>query len=219
MKTAAPNSNKTKKPKKRGISRAKSQKNPQESPKHRPLSRKQQIFVSEYLIDLNGTQAAIRAGYSKEYANRCAVQLLSNIVIKEAVDREIEARKARNIISADEILQMVADLIRSDMADFVEIDEGGAIRALPLDGLAEGRSKLIKKVKEKRTIKSTAEGDQVLESTYEFELHDKIKPIELGMRHLGMLVEKQEIDLKQPINLTIKKFYRKPAAPVPKEQE
>lgn len=185
-----------------------------ESPKTAALTHKQAIFVTEYLIDLNATQAATRAGYSKRSARYAGCKLLTNANIKAAVEQEIEARKQRNIISADEIVRILADLIRSDMADFIQIDEGGAIRAFPLGTLAEGKSKLIKKVREKRVIRTTKgtednpDGEQILDSTYEFELHDKIKPIELGMRHLGMLTDKTEIDMKQPIQVTLRQFFK-----------
>jgi len=82
------------------------------------------------------------------------------------------------------------------------------VQALPLDTLAEGKSRIIKKVREKRVIKSTAEGDTVLDATFEFELCDKVKSLENLGRHLGIFIEKREIDLKQPLNITIKKFYR-----------
>lgn len=49
------------------------------------LKGKQQRFVDEYLIDLNATQAAIRAGYSEKTANEQAARLLANVSIKEAI--------------------------------------------------------------------------------------------------------------------------------------
>ena len=51
------------------------------------LSPKQQRFVAEYLVDLNGTQAAIRAGYSKRTARTQAAQLLAKRNISEAVEK------------------------------------------------------------------------------------------------------------------------------------
>ena len=111
------------------------------------------------------------------------------------------------LVTADDVIREMALIGLADMRDFIEIDEGGAIRALPLETLAEGKSRIIKKVREKRTIKSTAEGDQILDSTYEFELCDKVKSLELLARHLGLLHDKQEIDVKQPITFITKDFY------------
>jgi len=170
------------------------------------LTAKQQLFVLEYLVDKNATQAAIRAGYSKRTAKQTGTENLSKPIIKTEIDAELEKQKARITFTADQVLEELARIGLSDMSDFIEIDEGGAIRALPLNTLAEGKSRIIKKVKEKRTIKSTPEGDQILDSTYEFELCDKVKSLELLARNMGLLHDKQEIDLKQPVQVTIKKF-------------
>lgn len=178
------------------------------------LNRKQQLFVAEYLVDLNATQAAIRAGYSKKTANRIATENLSKPVIKAAIDTEIEKQKARINITADSVVKELALVGFANMADFIVIDGGGGIQAIPLDQLAEGKSRIIKKVKEKRVIrtvkgtKDKPDGEEILDATYEFELCDKVKSLELLARHLGILHDKQEVDLKQPLNITIKKFYR-----------
>ena len=66
-------------------------------------------------------------------------------------------------------------------------DESGIVQALPLEGMAEGKSRIVKKVKEKRVIRSTKgtesnpDGDQILDATLEFEMHDKVKC--LGIAH------------------------------------
>ena len=104
------------------------------------------------------------------------------------------------------VIAELALIAFAGMKDFVEIDEGGAIRAFPLDTLSEGKDRVIRKVKEKRVIKSTPEGDQILDSTYEFELCDKVKSLELLARHLGLLHDKQQIDIKQPVIIEIVKF-------------
>ncbi len=166
-------------------------------------------------MDKNATQAAIRAGYSVRTARKIATENLSKPVIKAAINAEIEKQKARITFTADQVLEELARVGFADMKDFIEIDEGGAIRALPLETLAEGKSRVIKKVREKRTIKSTAEGDQILDSTYEFELCDKVKSLELLARHLGLLHDKTEIDLKQPVQITIKKFCSRKTAKDP----
>jgi phage terminase small subunit len=176
------------------------------------LSAKQQLFILEFLVDKNATQAAIRAGYSVRTARKIATENLSKPVIRAAIDTEIEKQKARITFTADQVLEELARVGFADMKDFVEIDEGGTIRALPLDTLAEGKSRIIKKVKEKRVIRSTKgtesnpDGDQILDATFEFELCDKVKSLELLARHLGLLHDKTEVDLKQPVQITIKKF-------------
>lgn len=171
------------------------------------LNRRQQLFVHEYLVDMNAKRAAIAVGYSEKSAHQIGTENLTKPSIKAAIDAEIEKRKANCGGRAERVIAELELLSFSDMGDFVEIDEGGAIRAFPLDTLSEGKSRIIRKVKEKRTIKSTAEGDQILESTYEFELYDKVKPLETLARYHGLLHDKTELEVKQPITFITKDFF------------
>jgi phage terminase small subunit len=65
------------------------------------LNKKQARFVEEYPLDCNGTRAAIRAGYSPKTAQEQASQLLSKLIIREAIDDAIRARGVRTHIDAD----------------------------------------------------------------------------------------------------------------------
>lgn len=172
------------------------------------LTPKQRRFVEEYLIDLNATQAAIRAGYSQRRAQEIGWQLLHKTAVQVAIQAAMDERSKRTEITQDMVVKELALIGFANMADFVKVDDSGMIQANPLDTLEDGKSRIIRKVREKRVIKSTAEGDQVLDATYEFELCDKVKSLELLGKHLGMFTEKREIDLKQPLSITIKKFYR-----------
>jgi len=163
--------------------------------KKKTLSDKQRIFVAEYLVDLNATQAARRAKYSAKTAPFIGAENLKKPKIQEAIQKAMANRSNRTEITQDRVLKELALIGFSDMADFVRIDESGFIQANPLDTLPEGKSRIVKKVKEKRVIKSTPEGDQILDATYEFELCDKVKTLELIARHLGMLHDKTEFGL------------------------
>lgn len=173
---------------------------PEPTPKS-SLNRKQQLFVAEYLVDLNATQAALRAGYSVRTAFRSGAQNMQKPAIKAAIDAEIEKRKARINITADSVVKELALIGFANMADFIVIDGGGGIQAIPLDELAEGKARIIKKVKEKRVIrtvkgtKDKPDGEEILDATYEFELCDKVKSLELLARHLGLLNDKNEFGL------------------------
>jgi len=160
------------------------------------LTGKQKRFVDEYLIDLNATQAALRAGYSPKTAKDIGHENLTKPNIQPILSERQADREKRTEITQDWVLRELALIAGADMADFIEIDDGGAIRAFPLDTLAEGRSRIIRKVKEKRTIrtergtKDKPDADMILDSTYEFELYDKLKGLELIGKHLGMFIEK-----------------------------
>lgn len=75
------------------------------------LTPKQQRFVTEYLKDLNATQAAIRAGYSKKTADEIGRQLLGKTWVAAAVRKEMDARAKRTEIDADYVLTTIQDTV------------------------------------------------------------------------------------------------------------
>ena len=96
----------------------------------RKLTAKQQQFVLEYLVDLNATQAAIRAGYSKNSAKEIGCQNLSKVNIKEAIDKEIEKRSKRVKMTADDVLREIIELMQRNK----ESDDKLTLDALKLLG-------------------------------------------------------------------------------------
>ena len=78
------------------------------------LTAKQQRFCDEYLIDLNATQAAIRAGYSKKTANRIATENLSKPVIKEYVAARMAEKESELIADQDEVLKYLTSVLRGN---------------------------------------------------------------------------------------------------------
>jgi len=111
----------------------------------KPLTPKQQRFVEEYLIDLNATQAAIRAGYSEKTAEVQGCRLLTIAKIGLAVREAMEKRSARTEITADRVLQEYAKLGFANMADYITGD--GAMRTLDLSALTRDQAAAIKKIK------------------------------------------------------------------------
>ena len=90
-----------------------------------PLTPKQQCFVDEYLIDLNATRAAIRAGYSAKTAEQQGPRLLGNVGVKAAIDAAKEKRAERTNINADRVLNGISRLIdRCEQAEPVYDKEG-----------------------------------------------------------------------------------------------
>lgn len=84
------------------------------------LTDKQRRFVDEYLVDLNATQAAIRAGYSEKTASRIGPELLGKTCVSEAIQDGIKARSERTQITADMVLQKWWDLANVDANELVE---------------------------------------------------------------------------------------------------
>jgi phage terminase small subunit len=101
------------------------------------LTPKQARFIEEYLVDLNATQAAIRAGYSARTANRIGPENLSKPVIAEAIQIAQLARSERTQITVDKVLEDI-ELIKLNAMqqedDGKMINHAGALKACELQG-------------------------------------------------------------------------------------
>lgn len=84
------------------------------------LTPKQSRFVLEYLVDLNATKAAVRAGYSPRTANEQASQLLGKPAVQAAIDAAKLERAERTKIDADWVLTRLADEADADLADLYD---------------------------------------------------------------------------------------------------
>ena len=97
------------------------------------MTPKQKKFCVEYLIDLNGTQAAIRAGYSKKTANRIANQLLSKLDIRNYI-KDLRAKYfKKEIMTAEEVEYRLSKAGRGELKEEVIVIEGVG------DGCSEAR--------------------------------------------------------------------------------
>lgn len=94
------------------------------------LTDKQKRFVEEYLVDLNATQAAVRAGYSAKTAQEQSSRLLSNVMVQQAIREAQEARSQRTEITADRVLQ---ELAKIGFADIRKAIRWGRTVAIPVD--------------------------------------------------------------------------------------
>ena len=97
----------------------------------RPLTPKQQMFVAEYLIDLNGTQAAIRAGYSAKTAYSIAEEILRKPEIVDAIQAGMDRRAKKINLTGEDILANIARLAQK--AEDMD-DTSNALRANELLG-------------------------------------------------------------------------------------
>ena len=150
------------------------------------LTEKQQRFVDEYLIDLNATQAAIRAGYSVKTANEQGSQNLAKLSIQQAIAEQMAERSKRTGINQDRVVLELAK-----MTDIV--DNQGRIKsdASP-DDLA-----CIESVKYKESESDTGSSVE-----REVKIASKLKALELLGKHLGMWNDKLDVNITQPIVIT-----------------
>jgi len=89
---------------------------------------KQQRFVEEYLVDLNGTQAAIRAGYSDKRASETAYQLLQKAPVRDAIAAAKAERSEETKIDAAYVLHRLVEIDQMDVADILRDD--GSVKAV-----------------------------------------------------------------------------------------
>lgn len=78
------------------------------------LTAKQQRFCDEYLIDLNATQAAIRAGYSEKAARQIAAENMAKPSIKEYIEKRMEEKEKNLIADQDEVLKYLTSVLRGE---------------------------------------------------------------------------------------------------------
>ena len=89
------------------------------------MTPRQQRFVEEYLIDLNATQAAIRAGYSAKNADKIGSELLGKTRVAAAVAEAKAERTERVKLDSDAVLERLVRISETSIGDFIEISEDG----------------------------------------------------------------------------------------------
>jgi phage terminase small subunit len=137
------------------------------------LTPKQVRFVEEYLVDLNGTQAAIRAGFSVRNAGRIAHQLLGKTRVAHAIRAAMRGRARRTQVTADNVLLELAKLAFSNALQFVEWD-GAAVRLKNSRHLDRDAAACI------------AEVTQTPATGVKLKLHSKTQALEALAKHLGL---------------------------------
>ncbi|MEG1497585.1 MAG: terminase small subunit [Clostridiales bacterium] len=88
------------------------------------LTAKQKRFCDEYLIDLNATQAAIRAGYSPKTAQEQGSRLLLNVMVRGYIEKRMAEKESQLIASQDEVLQYLTSVLRGETKEEVVTVEG-----------------------------------------------------------------------------------------------
>ena len=85
------------------------------------LTAKQQRFCDEYLIDLNATQAAIRAGYSEKTAKQIGQENLTKPDIREYIDKRMKEKEAALIADQDEVMRYLTSVMRRELSEAVVV--------------------------------------------------------------------------------------------------
>lgn len=139
------------------------------------LTPKQRRFIDEYLIDLNATQAAIRAGYSKKTAGYIAAENLRKPQIQAELQKRQNRLQNKLEITQEKILQELASIAFANGADFAKVVNSGllpTVEMIPTDNLPPEKLAAI------AGIKANQYGVEV-------KLHDKVRALELLGKYLG----------------------------------
>lgn len=153
----------------------------------RQLSEQRQRFVDEYLIDLNGTQAAIRAGYSPKTAQEQASRLLSNVMVQQAIAERMAERSRRTGVNQDRVVLELAKIAFVKLTDIVT-SEGKIKETATDDDLS-----CIESIKYKHSDTDTGYSTE-----REVKLSSKLKALELLGKHLGMWNDKIDVNVALP---------------------
>lgn len=149
------------------------------------------IFAREYVIDLNGTRAAIAAGYKPSTAKEQASRLLTKRSVSSLVDKHLATRASKTDLKAEHIVEELRRLAFSNMMDYMEIDENGKPCGLNMSNLTRDQAAAIQEITED-TTGGSGDGERRLVLRTKFKLSDKAKNLELLGRHLGMFKDVTE---------------------------
>ena len=138
------------------------------------LTEKQNRFCDEYLIDLNATQAAIRAGYSGKNARNIASENLAKPNIKKYIEDRMAQKATKLIADQDEVLKYLTGVMRNEESEEVVIVEGTG------DGCSEARV-----IKKDASIK------------------DRVKAAELLGKRYSLFTDKVDLNADMDLKITV----------------
>lgn len=144
------------------------------------MTKKQKRFIEEYLIDLNATQAAIRAGYSPDTAKSIGSENLTKPDIQARIAKAMAERSKRTGVNADRVVMELAKIAFVNANDVIDT-ETATVKA---DALPEDTAAI-------QSVKVKTFGEDGLER--EIKMADKLKALELLGKHLGMFKDKVEL--------------------------
>lgn len=153
------------------------------------LTKKQQLFVDEYLIDLNATQAAIRAGYSVESARDIGCENLTKPNIQQAIAEKMAERSKRTGVNQDRVVLELAKIAFVNISDVVDTDTGEILPNASQNDLA-----CIESVKFKQS--DNQYGGSI---EREVKVASKLKALEMLGKHLGMWNDKVDVNVAIPV--------------------
>lgn len=155
------------------------------------LTAKQKRFIEEYLIDLNATQAAIRAGYSPHTAKEIGSENLSKPHIRARIEQALAERSKRTGINQDRVIMELARIALINPGNLINFAEVTVKGEASEDDLAAIQSVKVKTI--------PTENGEIVER--EVRLYDKNRALELLGRHLGMFNDKLNVNAEMAVKI------------------
>lgn len=138
------------------------------------LTDKQKRFCDEYLIDLNATQAALRAGYSKKTAKQIGQQNLTKLDLKNYIDKRMKEKESELVADQDEVLKYLTAVLRGETT----------AQEIVVEGTGDGCSKA-------KTMKKAPSEKE------------RLRAAELLGKRYALFTDKVETDVDMDLNITI----------------
>ncbi|EJB8386429.1 terminase small subunit [Pseudomonas aeruginosa] len=157
------------------------------------LTKKQRLFVDEYLLDLNATQAAIRAGYSTRRAAEIGYQLLQRPEVAQAIQAAMAKRSKRTEVEADYVIRRLREIDEMDVLDILE-DDGSfrSIRDWP-----KAWRQFLSGIEIAELFEGRGDDRRIAGVLRKVKWPDKLRNLELLSRHVGTESAALDLELKR----------------------
>lgn len=153
------------------------------------LTPKQRLFVLEYLVDLNATQASIRAGYSAKTAEVQGPRLLGNVRVKAEIAKRMKSREEKVVLKADDVLRELLTIAKVDIRRAFDADGN----LLPVKDLPEDVARAIGGIEIDEIFDGNGKLRVRIGQTKKIKFWDKNKALESLGRHLKLFTDNVQL--------------------------
>lgn len=157
------------------------------------LTKKQRLFVDEYLLDLNATQAAIRAGYSTRRAAEIGYQLLQRPEVAQAIQAAMAERSKRTEVEADYVIRRLREIDEMDVLDI--LDDDGSFRSIR--DWPKAWRQFLSGIEIAELFEGRGDDRRIAGVLRKVKWPDKLRNLELLSRHVGTESAALDLELKR----------------------
>lgn len=164
------------------------------------MNTKKSRFAQEYIIDLNATKAAVRAGYSEKTAYSIGQRLLKNVEVQAEIQRLMSQRVERTEVDADYVVNRLIEIDQMDVLDIMD----DAMSLKPVSEWPKSWRQYLSGFDLADMFEGSGDDRKMVGILKKIKWPDKIKNLELLGRHLGVFKDKLEVTGPNggPVNLS-----------------